>query len=153
MNTRSFALSALIAGVVIGFLTNLPLLNLINCFLCIWVWVGGFLAVFLYQRFQHGEGNLTAGQGVGLGALSGLIGAFVGLVVYAATSFISIPLFNSLAHTLNVGGDYPFGHTNLSSVLTSAFIFFVLNAVLFPLFGAISGWISATLLKKPKTTS
>jgi len=54
MNTRSFVLSVLIAGVVIGFLANLPILNLINCALCIWVWLGGILAVFLYRRFAGG---------------------------------------------------------------------------------------------------
>ena len=47
MNTRSFVLSALIAGAAIGVLANLPVLNLINCFLCLWVWIGGLLAVFL----------------------------------------------------------------------------------------------------------
>ena len=107
MNSRSFFLSALIAGVAIGLLGNLPVLNLINCFLCIWVWVGGILAVFLYRRFEHGGPGLTGGQGAGLGALSGLIGAFVGVVVYALTSFISMPLFNNLARSFDIQGDLP----------------------------------------------
>jgi hypothetical protein len=155
MNSRSFILSALIAGVVIGVLANLPLLNLINCFLCLWVWVGGILGVFLYRRFQHGGPDLSPGQGAGLGAIAGLIGAFVGVVVYAATSFISMPLFARLAETFQVQGDLPFRTGGPGAVLASAFFFFMLDVVAYPLFGAISGLVGASLLRKPQeaTTS
>lgn len=154
MNARSFLLSAVIAGVVIGFLANLPVLNLINCFLCIWVWVGGILAVFLYSRFQRGGPNLTAAQGAGLGALSGLIGAFVGVPVNALTTFISTPMFTGIARYLQIEGDLPFQEGGLPSIITSTFFFFILDAVGYPLFGAISGFITASLLGKgPQTKS
>lgn len=154
MNSRSFILSAVIAGVVIGFLANLPLLNLINCLLCIWVWVGGILAVLLYRRFQHGKLDLTPAQGAGLGALSGLFGAFVGVVVNALTSFISIPMFNSVASYLQIEGDLPFQVAGLPSLILSTLFFFVLDVVGYPLFGALSGFITASLLgKEPQTKS
>lgn len=152
MNSRSFILSAVIAGVVIGFLANLPVLNLINCFLCVWVWVGGILAVFLYRRFQHGELDLTAAQGAGLGALSGLFGAFVGVFVNALTSFISIPLFNSIASYLQIEGDLPFQVGDFPSLIVSTIFFFILDVVGYPLFGAISGFITASLLGKESQT-
>ena len=153
MNSRSFFLAALIAGVAIGLLGNLPVLNLINCFLCIWVWVGGVLAVFLYRRFEHGAADLTGGRGAGLGALAGLIGAFVGVVVYALTSFISIPLFENLVQTFDIEGYQPWDARGLGGVLASALIFLVANVVLYPLFGALSGYITASLMKKqPPTT-
>ena len=63
--------------------------------------------MFLYRRFEHGGPGLTGGQGAGLGVLSGLIGAFVGVVVYALTSFISMPLFNNLARSFDIQGDLP----------------------------------------------
>jgi hypothetical protein len=148
MNSRSFILSAIIAGVVIGFLANLPGLNLINCFLCIWVWGGGILAVFLYQRFQHGKSGLTPSQGAGLGALSGLIGAFVGVVVNALTSFLSVPMFINLARFFQYEGQLPFHTGSLSSTVSSTFFFFILDAVGYPLFGAISGFIAANLMGK-----
>jgi hypothetical protein len=149
MNSRSFILSALIAGVVIGVLANLPLLNFINCFLCLWVWVGGILGVFLYRRFQHGGPDLTPGQGAGLGAVAGLIGAFVGVVVYAATSFISMPLMARLADYLQVQGDLPFRTGGPGAVIASTFFFFMMNIVAYPLFGAISGLVGASLMRKP----
>lgn len=147
MNSRSFILSAVIAGVVIGVLGNLPVLNILNCFLCIWVWAGGILAVFLYRRFEHGAGVLTSAQGAGLGALSGLIGAFVGVVVYALTAFISMPLFNSLARSLDIQGDLPWDAGGFPGILASALFFLVVDAILYPLFGALSGLITASLLR------
>lgn len=148
MNTRSFFLSALIAGVVIGVLGNLPVLNLINCIFCLWVWVGGILSVYLYHRFQQGGLDLTALQGAGLGAVSGIIGALVGVVVYALTSFISMPLFNSLARAFQVEGDLPFQTGEPWALIASAFFFLTIDAILYPIFGAIGGLIAASAFWK-----
>jgi len=153
MNSRSFILSALIAGVIIGVLANLPLLNLINCFLCLWVWVGGILAVVFYRRFQHGGPDLSLGQGAGLGAVAGLIGAFVGAVVFAATSFISMPLFARLAETLQIEGDLPFRAGDPGAVLASTLVFLVIDLVAYPLFGALSGLLGASLFRKQPQAS
>lgn len=152
MNSRSFIYSAIISGIVIGLLANLPALNLINCFLCIFVWIGGILSIFIYRGFQHGEFNLTAKQGAGLGALSGLIGAFVGIFVNALTNFISMPMFISLADYLKIDLNVPPQTGSLASIITSTFFFFVLDAIFYPLFGAISGYITASLMKSGKQT-
>ncbi len=149
MNTRSLVLTVLIAGTVIGVLANLPILNLINCALCIWVWLGGSLAVFIYRRFQHGQPGLTASQGAGLGALAGLVGAFVGAVVFLVTSPLSIPVFNGLARSLQIEGDLPFRSNTIWDLVGTAFVFLVVDAVLYPLFGALSGMITANLTRAP----
>jgi hypothetical protein len=148
MNTRSFALSALLAGIVIGFLGNLPILNLINCVLCVWVWLGGILAVFLYRRFEHGDATLSTSQGAGLGAISGFIGALVGVVVFALTSTISTPILNGLARSLQWEGELPFQTGGSGGIVGTALVFFVIDAVLYPLFGALGGMIAASLTKK-----
>jgi hypothetical protein len=147
MNTRSFIFSMLIGGGIIGVLANLPVLNIINCFLCIWVWLGGALAVIFYRQFQRSDPYLSPGQGAGLGALSGLFGAFVGIFVNALTSFISYPMFNSIMHYLKIEGDYPF-REGLPAMITSTFFFFILDAIGYPIFGALSGFITASLYKR-----
>jgi hypothetical protein len=150
MNTRSFLLSALIAGLVIGFLGNLPLLNIVNCFLCIFVWVGGILAVFLYGRFQHGQALLTPGQGAGLGAVAGVIGVFVGMLVYMVTSAITAPLMTSLARALQIQGDMPWSAGGIGGLLISTTFFFCIDIILYPLFGALAGLLAAGVFwKKP----
>jgi hypothetical protein len=148
MNNRSFILSALIAGAAIGVLANLPVLNIINCFLCLWVWAGGIVSIFLYRGFNHGKFDLTAARGAGLGALSGLIGAFIGIAVNASTSFISLPMFNSLARFFQVEGTLPFTAGSMPALVSSTFFFFILDALGYPLFGAISGFITANLMGK-----
>jgi hypothetical protein len=117
--------------------------------LCLWVWVGGILGVFLYRRFQHGGPDLTPGQGAGLGAVAGLIGAFVGVGVFAITSFISMPLMARLAENFQLQGDLPFRTGGPWAMLASAVFFFILDVVAYPLFGAISGLVGASLLRKP----
>jgi hypothetical protein len=148
MNGRSFILSALIAGVAIGIIANLPLLNLINCFLCIFVWAGGMLAVLLYRAFQKGGPGLTGAQGAGLGALSGLIGAFVGIFVNALTNSISAPLLESFVRMFDIQGDLPFRSGDLGAIVASTFFFFIFDAITYPIFGALAGLITATLTKK-----
>ena len=82
---------------------------------------------------------------------SGLIGASVGVVVYALTSFISMPLFNNLARSFDIQGDLPWDAGGFPGIIVSAFFFLVVNAILYPLFGAISGFITVSLLKpQPK---
>jgi hypothetical protein len=151
VNSRSFILSALIAGAVTGILGNLPVLNLINCFLCIFAWVGGALAVFLYRRFQSAGPELNTRQGAGLGALTGLIGAVIGVVVYLLTSFISTPLFNNLYRTFDPTGNLPF-KSGFGQTFIQAVIFLILDAILYTGFGALSALITTSLLsKKPAT--
>jgi hypothetical protein len=150
MNTRSLWLSALIAGAVIGFLGNLPLLNLVNCLLCIWAWAGGALAVLLYRRFDPTGPGLTAGQGAGLGALSGLFGALVGAVVFMITSPLLLPLMNNLSRALQIGDDTLFRSGGIGEILVTGLIFLAFNLVFYPLFGALGAAITASLANRPR---
>ena len=146
MNSRSFILSALISGAIIGLLANLPILNIINCFLCIFVWLGAVAAIFIYRGFQHGTLGLTTGQGAGLGALAGLIGAFVGIFVNILTGFISQPIFNGIANYFQIG-DLPFRSNDLPSIILSGFFFLIIDAIFYPLFGALSGLITVSIMR------
>jgi hypothetical protein len=154
MNGRSFFLSALLGGIIIAVLSNFPILNFINCFLCIWIWVGGLLAVVIYRAFQHGMMDLTPGQGAGLGALSGLIGAFLGVFAYLLTSFITAPMFQQIAQALDINVDLSLGGGGFGGVLVTSFLFFLVDVILYPLFGALSGLITASIMgQKPKTST
>lgn len=147
MNTRSFLLSSLIAGAVIGLLGSLPVLNFVNCILCLWVWAGGLLAVYVYRRFQPGGPGLTQTQGAGLWALAGVIGALIGSVVFLLTSTLSLPLMTGLARALQFEGDLPVGTGGFWENVVAALIFLVIDLVLYPLFGALSGLIGVSVFK------
>ena len=151
MNTRSLFLSALIGGAVLGTLANLPVLNLFNCFLCLWVWLGGIFAVYLYNRYERNrtqvmEASATPGQGAGVGALAGVFGAVIGAVVYAITSFISNPIMFQIAQALNV--DMPAQQSGFIGALIGMMIFFFIAIILYPIFGAIGGLLGAGVFWK-----
>lgn len=145
MNTRAFWLSTLIAGAAIGVFGNLPLLNIVNCALCVWVWIGGALSVILYRRFQGGKPVVSTGQGAGLGALSGLIGAVLGAGVFLLTSSISTPMFNALADALEIEG-ISFANGLLGNTV-STLIFLLIDAILYPIFGAFGAMIAASFTR------
>jgi hypothetical protein len=152
MNTRSFLFATLIAGAAMGLLGNLPVLNLVNCLLCVWVWLGGALAVILYRRFQGGAPIPTAGQGAGLGAVAGLIGAVVGFGVYLLTAAITAPIMQGLIRALEVeGGLFP-QPLDSGGALGGALFFLLVDLGLYPLFGALGGLITANMLKSRETT-
>ncbi len=70
---------ALLGGVTIGVLSALPVVMVGNCCCCAWVLFGGALAAYLMQQ-NHVE-PIQVGDGAIVGLLSGLVGAFVWLIV------------------------------------------------------------------------
>lgn len=70
---------ALIAGVVIGVLSALPVVNIVNFCCCAWVVSGGALAAYLMQ--QNHPAPITAGDGALVGLMAGAFGAVVGSVL------------------------------------------------------------------------
>ena len=85
---------ALVGGAVIGFISAVPFLNFINCFCCVGVLLGGFLAVMLYKNnITPGMAPLTSNDALALGAFAGLFGAVIGTVLSA----IIMALFGNVA--------------------------------------------------------
>ncbi len=69
---------ALYGGIIMGVISGVPFLNIVNCLCCAGLLLGGFMAVFFYKKdLTAAMPPLTSGDGVQLGALAGLIGAIV----------------------------------------------------------------------------
>jgi hypothetical protein len=78
---KNFLLAGLAGGAIMALLTNLPILALGNCLLCLWVWGGGMFSAWLYKRLQ---GSVTLNQAGWLGAMAGLLGgAASGLITFS----------------------------------------------------------------------
>ncbi len=99
LNTRSLLIAAGIAGVAMGILSSVPILSLVNCLLCGWVWGGAIFAVWLYKRNENGV-IVTTGQGVVIGLVAALIGAVIswllGVVLGGATTAALAPVLEQL---------------------------------------------------------
>lgn len=73
---------ALYGGLIIGVISSVPFLNLINCLCCAGIMLGGFLAIFFYKdNFTPDTPPFTAGDCMTVGVFAGLIGAFVAVIL------------------------------------------------------------------------
>lgn len=159
MNMRAFTLSALIAGLVMGVLSNFPVINLANCILCMWVWLSAILAVFLYRRFAPGAPFLSVGEGAGLGAVSGIVGAVVGAIVsllfnalFASAGFDPAMMLQQMQAAGIVVPPEAMPAIQALAGTGSVLIATLCNGVVYAIFGAIGGIIAAALIwKKPET--
>ena len=71
-----------LAGVAMGVVSALPGLSLVNCCCCAGIIGGGVLAVYLYkQEFREEMAPLESTDGLVLGILAGLVGAFSATVI------------------------------------------------------------------------
>jgi hypothetical protein len=157
-------LPSLYGGIVIATISTIPGLNLINCFCCAGIMLGGIVAVYFYRRDLSAEMSpLTAGDGAALGALSGVLAAFLSLVLY----LILYALFGNIAERLV----YEIMRSILDSVdippeaseaieealrealergLTPLVLFLrvVQELVLFTIFGIVGGLIGYAIFKR-----
>ena len=85
---------ALISGGVIGFVSAVPGLNLINCCCCAGIILGGVLAVYLYkQEFTEGMPAMESSDALILGVMAGVVSAFVSTIL----NLFIIELFGDVA--------------------------------------------------------
>ncbi len=78
MNTKKLWIAVLSGAAMSLLLANVPFLNLINLLLCAGFWVSPLFAVWLYRRLS---GDVSLGQAVKIGALTGLIAWAIGFLL------------------------------------------------------------------------
>jgi uncharacterized membrane protein YeaQ/YmgE (transglycosylase-associated protein family) len=87
MNTKNLWIAALIGAVVTTFFANFPVINVLNCLVCLPFWGGPLLAVWFYKR-QSGAMNMNQAIYVGLlaGFLAGALGFLFSLIGMAGAA-------------------------------------------------------------------
>src|SRR5437660_2320519 len=83
---------AIIGGLVVGLLSAIPFVNLLNVCCCLWAILGGALASYIYIKATPTP--VRAGDGAILGLLAGVVGAAIYIV-------IGIPINILLRGTMN----------------------------------------------------
>lgn len=156
---------ALYGGIVMGVLSGIPFLNLINCLCCAGVLLGGFLAVFFYDKDLGPDMSLTNSDSLQLGALAGVIGAVVSTVIGAILIFtvgnvageamygFVYDLYDSMGVIEQMSPEQLDQLETMKADELSPFN--ILGAfIVYPLFGLLGGLIGyAVYKKKPTTTS
>jgi hypothetical protein len=143
---------ALYGGLIMGVISAIPFVNLVNCLCCAGVLLGGFLAVFFYKsNFTPDTQPYSAGDCLAVGALAGVLGAFVSVVLAS----ISVMIFGDVMREfmlrfLEEGGlDIPEdvmeeirraieeAPTGMESVLFDL----LFSLIIYPIFGLLGGLI------------
>lgn len=139
MNTKSLWIAALSAAVVTTAVSNLPLLEFVNCLLFAGFWSSAIFGVWLYRRLT---GTVTVTQAVAIGALTGICAGAMGF----ALSFVNLAGAQGILTRLSLVLP-PESMQNAQDIPASSMLSFNLVGVLFNvIFGTIGGWIGGIVL-------
>lgn len=157
-------LPALYGGIAIATISNVPGLNLLNCFCCAGVIAGGLVAVYFYNRELTADmPPLTAGDGVLVGGLAGIIAAFLSLILYLGiyvlfgdiTQRILYEVFRSIMESTDLPEELADAideamQVALEQGLTPFVLFIRLgwDLFIFTIFGVVGGLIGYTIFKQ-----
>ena len=142
---------ALYGGLFIGVLSALPLVNAGNCCCCLWVLMGGALAVYLRQ--QNSPYSVPASEGALTGLLAGLIGGVVaGLLSIPLQAMTSGFQHQILERILSSNPDMPTeARDAMERWATGSALRTVgalINVVVFTVFGMLGGLLGVAVFKK-----
>jgi hypothetical protein len=143
---------ALIGGAIAGVLSGIPI---INCLCCLWIVGGGVLAAYFLTK--ESSVALTAGDGAIVGIFSGIIAAFVEIIVDIPFRVVNERIIQGIMdrfsqyyeempsgwETWMEGGDFE------GSIVWS-FLGLVVSVVIFSALGALGGIIGISIFGKKK---
>lgn len=91
---------AIYGGLIMGLISAIPFLNILNCFCCAGVMLGGFFAVYFYKNeFTPDTPPFTSGDCLAVGALAGVMGAVIG----TALSLFILMAFGNITSRILLG--------------------------------------------------
>lgn len=138
MNKRALLIASVSSGAIMGICSNMPVIHLFNCLLFAWVWSSTIFGAWLYQRNSHTFPAITPSQGAVVGLLGGIIGVVVfGLIYFPYSALV-----------------FGLGTTETERAISTGFLGFTgivylgINAIAYPLFGALGGAIGGVLFQK-----
>ena len=142
---------ALIGGALIGIISAIPIISLINCFCCAGVVIGGIVAVHLYNRNLGGL-ELTSSEGVVIGLMAGASGALISTIL---TSMITGGVKNQINKILEYSNEIPpeiqdalIRIQEMGGNLFFVIVGLVFSMIIFSIFGIIGGLIGVSLFRK-----
>ncbi len=142
---------ALLAGLFIGAMSGLPIINMGNCCCCMWVIGGGVLAVYL--RRQNASVAITSADGALLGLMAGAIGAIVGALISIPVQMLMGPMMqNVLERALSANQDLPpelrDAMTRFGTMSGYAVVGALLNLVVYSIFGLLGGLLGVAIFNR-----
>lgn len=146
--------AAAIGGVVLGLLSAIPFINWVNFCCCLWAILGGMLAANLYVKSSPVPA--TAGDGAVLGAIAGVIGCLIFLVLGIPLGILSQQIVQTVMISLMENADPAQADLVRRQMEASAgayagmIVQFLVIAVLLFVFSIIGGLIGIPIFEKRK---
>ena len=152
MNKEYYFKAALIGGCIAGFLSVIPIVNWLNVICCLWVLVGGGIAVYILTT--SAPGPITYGDGAVVGLLAGLIGGVISgvinLLLRIAGLGAGIAALEQLAERFPQFEEY-LGMARTATIGAGMIIvglFF--SIIIFAIFGTLGGVIGTAIFVRKK---
>ena len=163
--------ASLLGGLIIGAISGIPGLNLINCCCCAGILFGGALSVYLYrQEFTSEMPPLESSEALIIGIIAGIIGALIMTLFTAIISIILGPVqiemmrnfLEKIGRKLEASGSIPQGtmaemsdkieqaikeEGTIGGILRSL----VFDLILYPIFSMLGGLIGYGFFGKKKS--
>jgi hypothetical protein len=139
MDIKNMLLASIIGGLISTFLSNVPIINFINCLFCAGFWIGPILAVWFYRKQT---GTLTFSQALGIGAITGVWAGGFGLIL----SLVGLAGAEALmkSYTQFIPSDANTGGVTNPSV---SFLLTMVGVGINILFGAIGGLVAGLFFR------
>jgi hypothetical protein len=142
---------ALWAGLFIGVLSALPLVNAGNCCCCLWVLVGGALAAYLRQ--QNNPYQIDAAEGAIVGLMAGALGGVVCSLLSIPFQMMAGPMQQQwMERVLSSNPDVTPEMRDMVERLTRSsglqLIRAIVSVVVFSIFGLLGGLIGVAIFKR-----
>jgi hypothetical protein len=147
---------AFYAGLAIGVLSALPILNIGNCVCCMWVIGGGALAVYLMQ--QNHPYPVSSADGALVGLLAGAIGGIVAAVLSIPLSMAMGGFQQRILERVADNPDIPQQTRDLirnmglgaarGGAVAIRFVIALFGACIYAVFGMLGGLLGVALFKK-----
>ena len=162
--------AAILGGLIIGVISGIPGLNLINCCCCAGIMLGGAISVYLYQQeFITEMPPIESSDALILGIVAGIIGALITTALSTTLTFILGPVdvemtrgfFEKLIQRLEDRGVVPPGtidqmqerfeealreERSIGGILRSL----IYALILYPIFSMLGGLIGYGIFGKKK---
>jgi hypothetical protein len=93
--------SAVLGGLIIGAISGIPGLNLLNCCCCAGILIGGAMSVYLYRReFTNEMPPMESSDALILGIIAGIIGALITTTLSAMITLTLGPVETEMMRNL-----------------------------------------------------
>lgn len=139
MDTKKLWLVSLVGGLISTALSNIPIINLVNCLLCAGFWVGALVAVWMYKRQT---GAVTLKQGIVIGVVTGVFAGVFGFLLSLFGMAGAEALMKSYAQFAPPDAKIDLPQPGIASVL-----FNLIGVGVNVVFGAIGGLVGGLIFQ------